>query len=252
MKLNEIYVGNCFELVNQIEDNSIDLIVCDGPYGVTDFEWDKISDIRDFNFKVIETFSRVLKPGGALYLFGKRMPIDPSDCEKILRIASEIIWFQPSRLAQGRKNYTNNSDTIVYFIKPSGEPTFNLDDIRVPQLVDEKQRKRVESVPSVTGGKYNKTKYNEMGKNPGNVWSDIKQLTYKSKELVNKEFLNTIQKPEALIERIVKASSNKGDVVLDPFSGVGTTFAVCKKLERNFIGFEINPEYVEIIKKRCN
>ena len=175
------------------------------------------------------------------------MPINPSDCEKILNINSEIIWFQPSRLAQGRKNYTNNSDTIVYFTKPSGEPTFNLDNIRVPQLVDEKQRKRVESVPSVTGGKYNKTKYNEMGKNPGNVWSDIKQLTYKSKELVNKEFLNTIQKPEALIERIVKASSNKGDVVLDPFSGVGTTFAVCKKLERNFIGFEINPEYVERI-----
>ena len=82
MKLNEIYVGNCFELVNQIKDNSIDLIVCDGPYGVTDFEWDKISDIRDFNLKVIETFSRVLKPGGALYLFGKRMPINPSDCEK--------------------------------------------------------------------------------------------------------------------------------------------------------------------------
>ncbi len=251
MKLNEIYLGDCFELVKEIKDNSIDLIVCDGPYGVTDFEWDKISDIRDFNLKVIETFSRVLKPGGALYLFGKRMPINPSDCEKILNIDSEIIWFQPSRLAQGRKNYTNNSDTIVYFTKPGAEPTFNLDDIRVPQLVDEKQRKRVESVPSVTDGKYNKTKYNEMGKNPGNVWSDIKQLTYKSKELVGKEFLNTIQKPEALIERIVKASSNKGDIVLDPFSGVGTTFAVCQKLERNFIGFEINPEYVEIIKKRC-
>lgn len=54
-----------------------------------------------------------------------------------------------------------------------------------------------------------------------------------------------------LLERIVKASSNKGDIVLDPFSGVGTTFAVCQKLERNFIGFEINPECVEIIKKRC-
>lgn len=90
-----------------------------------------------------------------------------------------------------------------------------------------------------------------MGKNPGNIWTDIKQLTYKSKELISTQFLNTIQKPEALIERIVKASSNKGDIVLDPFSGVGTTFAVCKKLERNFIGFEINPEYVEIIKKRC-
>jgi site-specific DNA-methyltransferase (adenine-specific)/adenine-specific DNA-methyltransferase len=118
-------------------------------------------------------------------------------------------------------------------------------------MVSKEQRRRIENVPSVVNGKYGKTKYNEDGKNPGNVWNDIKQLTYKSKELISKEYLNTIQKPELLIERIVKASSNPNDIVLDPFSGVGTTYAVCKKLNRNFIGFEINPEYVEVIKKRC-
>ena len=132
-----------------------------------------------------------------------------------------------------------------------GARTFNLDDIRIPQLVDAKQRKRVESVPSVKEGKYNKTKYNELGKNPGNVWSDIKQLTYKSKELIGKKYLNTIQKPEALIERIVKASSNVSDIVLDPFLGTGTTFAVCQRLQRNVIGFEMNPEFIEVSKKRC-
>jgi DNA modification methylase len=164
----------------------------------------------------------------------------------------KITWFQPSRLAQGRYNWTNNSDLIVYFTKPSNKkPTFNLDDVRVPQLVDSKQRSRVENVPSVKDGKYGKTKYNQLGKNPGNVWTDIKQLTYKSKELISREFLNTIQKPESLIERIVKASSNEDDLVLDPFSGLGTTFAVCKRLKRRFIGFEINPKYVEITKKRC-
>jgi DNA modification methylase len=69
---------------------------------------------------------------------------------------------------------------------------------------------------------------------------------------MNRELLNTIQKPEKLIERIVKASSNEGDLVLDPFSGVGTTYAVCKKLKRNFIGFELNPNYIEISKERIH
>jgi len=126
-----------------------------------------------------------------------------------------------------------------------------LEDIRVSQLVDAKQRKRVENVPSVRNGKYNKTKYNENGKNPGSVWFDIKQLTYKSKELLGKKYLNTIQKPESLIERLVKASSNPGDIVLDPFLGTGTTYAVCQKLKRNIIGFEMNPELIEVTKKRC-
>jgi DNA modification methylase len=105
-------------------------------------------------------------------------------------------------------------------------------------------------VPSVANGQYGKTKFNENGKNPGDVWGDIKQLTYKSKELVSREMLNTIQKPERLIERIVRASSNEGDLVLDPFSGVGTTFAVCKRLNRNFIGFELNSDYIEIANNR--
>ncbi len=249
LTINEIYQGDTFELIHFIEDESIDLIVCDGPYGVTENEWDKIKSIQFFNLELIRLFSRVLKPGGAFYLFGKDDCIDFIDYRPYLTLNRRIIWYQPSRLAQGRKNYTNNYDVICYFTK--GKPkTFNLDDIRVPQLVELEHRKRCERVPSVVNGPYGKTKFNELGKNPGDVWGDIKQLTYKSKELISRELLHTIQKPEKLIERIVKASSNEGDLVLDPFSGVGTTFAVCKKLNRNFIGFEINPDYVAITRER--
>lgn len=252
LKVNSIYQGDCFELVKQIDDNSIDLIVCDGPYGVTNFQWDKITNIQEYNLHLIKTFSRVLRPGGSMYLFGKEDCLDYVDYRPYLKLTRKIVWFQPSRLAQGRQNYTNSMDMVIYLTKDGGGArTFNLDDIRIPQLVDAKQRKRVESVPSVKEGKYNKTKYNELGKNPGNVWSDIKQLTYKSKELIGKKYLNTIQKPEALIERIVKASSNVSDIVLDPFLGTGTTFAVCQRLQRNVIGFEMNPEFIEVSKKRC-
>jgi DNA modification methylase len=251
MELNEIYQGDTLELIHKLDNDSVDLIVCDGPYGVTTNEWDKVTDIQTFNLNLIKLFSRVLKPGGALYLFGKDNCIDFIDYRPYLNLNRKIIWYQPSRLAQGRLNYTNNYDLIAYFTKGKAK-TYNLDDIRVAQLVELEHRLRCEKVPSVTNGQYGKTKFNDEGKNPGDVWGDIKQLTYKSKELISRELLNTIQKPEKLIERIVKASSNESDVVFDPFSGVGTTFAVCKKLKRNFIGFELNPDYIAITKERVH
>lgn len=249
MKLNKIYHGNAFELIKQIDSNSIDLIVCDGPYGVTTNEWDRITNIQEYNLNLIKIFSHILKPGGALYLFGKDDCIDFIDYRPYLTLNRKIIWYQPSRLAQGRLNYTNNYDLICYFSKGKAK-TFNLDDIRVPQLVELEHRLRCEKVPSVINGQYGKTKFNEDGKNPGDVWGDIKQLTYKSKELISRKFLHTIQKPQKLIERIIKASSNEGDLVLDPFSGTGTTLAVCKKLKRNFIGFELNSDFVAIARER--
>lgn len=249
MQINKVYQGDCFELIKQIDDESVDLIVCDGPYGVTNNGWDRIEDIQKYNSNLIKLFSRVLKEGGALYLFGKPDCIDFIDYRPYLTLNSKIVWYQPSRLGQGRTNYTNNYDVIVYFSKGKAK-TYNLDHIRVPQLVELEHRKRCEKVPSVVNGKFPKTKFNEMGKNPGDVWGDIKQLTYKSKELISRDFLNTIQKPIKLIERIVKASSNEGDLILDPFAGTGTTFVVCRELERNFIGFEINPNLVDICNRR--
>lgn len=246
LKVNRIYCADTLDLLPRIEDESIDLVVCDGPYGVTSNAWDRISDIQSFNLELIKTFSSKLKPGGALYLFGKPNCIDFIDYRPYLNLKSRIAWYQPSRLAQGRISYTNNYDVICYFVKGEKAKTFNLDDIRVPQLVELEHRLRCERVPSVQNGKYGKTKFHEDGKNPGDVWGDIKQLTYKSKELVSREALNTIQKPESLIERIVKASSNEGDLVLDPFVGVGTCPVVCRRLGRQFIGIEINPDFIRL------
>ncbi len=251
LDLNRIFEGNCFELIHKIDAESIDLIICDGPYAVTQSEWDKIANIQEFNLKLIQIFSEKLKKGGALYLFGKSDCVDFVDYRPFLTLNAKIVWYQPSQLAQGRINYTNNYGIIAYFTKGKAK-TFNLDDIRVPQLVELEHRKRCENVPSVVNGKFGKTKFNEKGKNPGDVWGDIKQLTYKSKELLSRDFLHTIQKPKKLMERIVKASSNEGDLVLDPFAGTGTTLVVCEGLKRNFIGFELNPELVQICRERLN
>jgi len=194
----------------------------------------------------------VLKPGGALYLFGKPDCIDFIDYRRHLNLRARIVWYQPSRLAQGRLNYTNNYDIIAYFIKGARPRRYNLDDIRVAQLVELEHRRRCESVPSVTAGKYRKTRFNAQGKNPGDVWGDIKQLTYKSKELASREALNTIQKPERLIERLVRASSDPGDLVLDPFAGTGTCPVVCRRHGRDFMAFELQAAFVDAANKRLD
>lgn len=250
LSINTIHLGNTFSLLNEVDDNSVDLIVCDGPYGVTQNDWDRIGSIQEFNLDLIRRFTPKLREGGALYLFGKPDSLDFVDYRPWLNLRSRIVWYQPSRLAQGRLNYTNNYDVIHYFIKGKRPNCYNLDDIRVAQLVELEHRLRVEKVPSVTNGRYGKTKFNADGKNPGDVWGDIKQLTYKSKELVSRDALNTIQKPERLIERLVLASSNPGDLVLDPFSGVGTCPLVCQRLQRNYLAFEIQEQFVNAANQR--
>ena len=242
--VDRIHCADAFDVFPSISDGSVDLIVCDGPYGVTANGWDRVGDIQKFNLRLIRIFSEKLKDGGALYLFGKPDCIDFIDYRPFLNLRSKIVWYQPSRLSQGRIGYTNNYDIICYFVKGDRPKTYNLDDIRVPQLVELDHRLRCERVPSVAGGKYGRTKFSAKGKNPGDVWGDIKQLTYKSKELVSRKALNTIQKPEALVERLVKASSNEGDLVLDPFCGVGTCPVVCRRLGRRFIGIEKNRQFV--------
>ena len=236
-------------LMRELPSESFDLIVCDGPYAVTTHDWDNVADIQHFNLELLKSFSRLLKTGGAAYLFGKPDCIDFVDYRSFLTLQSKIVWYQPSRLAQGRISYTNNYDVICYFTKGKVK-TFNLDDIRVPQLVELEHRLRCERVPSVRNGKFGKTVFHPDGKNPGNVWGDIKQLTYKSKELVSRELLNTIQKPEKLMERIIKASSNQGDLVFDPFCGSGTVPVVCQRLKRKFVACEINADYCQIAEQR--
>ena len=241
---NTILCGDTLELLDDVDDCSVDLIVCDGPYGVTQNVWDKISSIQQFNLALISRFSRKLKEGGTLYLFGKPDCIDFVDYRPFLSLRAKIVWYQPSRLAQGRFNYTNNYDIICYFVKGKKAARYNLDDIRVAQLVELEHRLRCEKVPSVRNGPFGKKKFNSRGKNPGDVWGDIKQLTYKSKELISRNALNTIQKPERLIERLVLASSNAGDLVLDPFAGVGTCPVICQRHDRDFIAFELNDDFV--------
>jgi len=249
--VGKIHQTNARSFMRELPDGSFDLIVCDGPYAVTTHEWDNVADVQHFNLGLLKSFSHLLKPGGAVYLFGKPDCVDFIDYRPFLTLQSKLVWYQPSRLAQGRVSYTNNYDVICYFTKGKAK-TFNLDAIRVSQLVELEHRLRCERVPSVRNGKFGKTAFHPDGKNPGDVWGDIKQLTYKSKELISRQLLNTIQKPERLMERLIKASSNPGDLVFDPFCGSGTVPVVCNRLGRRFVACEINPRYYRIAQDRLS
>ncbi len=246
---NSVLQADSLQMLPLLPESCVDLIICDGPYGVTTFEWDRVGSIQQFNLLLIQHFARILKPGGVLYLFGKHDALDFIDYRPYLQLNRRIIWYQPSRLAQGRKNYTGNYDIIAYFSKGAAK-TFNLDAIRVPQLVELEHRRRCENVPSVKNGRFAKTKFNDQGKNPGDVWGDIKQLTYRSKELIDREFLNTVQKPEKLMERLILASSHPGELMLDPFAGTGTALVVAQRLGRRFWGIERDSSLHAVIQKR--
>ena len=150
-----------------------------------------------------------------------------------IHILSRIVWYYDSSGVQARKYYGSLYEPILFCVKDKQHYTFNADDILVEAKTGA-QRKLIDyrkPVPAL----YNTRKV------PGNVW-EFPRVRYRMDEYEN----HPTQKPVALLERIIKASSNPGDVVLDPFSGTFTTSYVAKQLGRKSIGIEIEEEYVKI------
>ena len=219
----DIILGNCLEKIKSIEDNSIDLIVADPPYNLGK---DYGNNKDNLNFEEYISFSknwlgechRVLKTDGTIYIFiGFRYisylyQILENDLQ--MNFVNWISWHYTQGIGK-TKGFSPRHDDILMFSKTK-KFKFNLDEVRIPQ-------------------KFYRKINNMRGANPGDVW-EVSHIHYCQK---NRQPHPT-QKPEALIERMVLASSNEGDCVLDPFCGSGTTLRVCQQLNRNAIGIEIN------------
>lgn len=233
-KIN-IKLGDALELFEEIPDESINLIIADPPcnlgknYGNNN-DKREFDDYLKFSRKWLKEANRVLKKDGTIYVFmGVRFvsylyEILERDCG--MELNSWITWFYTQGIGR-TKGFSSRHDDILMFNK-SRNFTFNLDSIRVPQ-------------------KYYRERNNMRGANPGNVW-EFSHIHYCQKN----RMAHPTQKPEGLIERMVLSSSNKGDKVLDPFAGSGTTLRVCQQLDRECIGFECNPEYVKTIEDRLS
>lgn len=237
-----VILGNCLENLSKIADNSIDLIFADPPYNIgKDFgnnkdKWDSTDEYISWCKLWIDECFRILKKDGTFYFMTATqfMPyLDVYVSEKY-NVLSRIIWSYDSSGVQSKKIYGSLYEPILMCTKAKNSKyTFNYEDILVEAKTGA-QRKLIDYRKKVP------TPYNTQ-KVPGNVWN-FNRVRFKMEEYEN----HPTQKPEALLERIILASSNKGDIVLDPFSGTFTTSSVAIKLGRKAIGIELNNDYYKI------
>jgi DNA modification methylase len=244
----QCFLSDNLELMNTIGSNTIDLIYCDILYG-TGRKFKDYQDLKPIRSEIeshyiprIKEMHRILKLTGSIYLhmdtrINHWMRILMDDVFGYDKYMNEIAWVYD--LADNSKtNYPKKHDCILFY-KKGNEHTFNCNAIRIEY--DSATKKRYNGTKV---GRGNKTELNTLGKVPNNVWRDI--------DIQRNNNIYATQKPKALIERIIKASSNEGDMVADFYAGSFTTAEVCKELNRNFIGCDINPKSLEISKKRLN
>lgn len=234
--------GDAIEVLSkEIQDNSIDLIFADPPYNIgknfngTKDKWKSDEDYLEWSYKWLDLCIKKLKSKGGFYVMTstQNMPYFDIYLRKRLTILSRIVWYYDSSGVQAKRYYGSLYEPILFCVKDKNNYTFNSEDILVEartgavrKLIDYRK-----PMPKVYSSK----------KVPGNVWK-IPRVRYRMDEYEN----HPTQKPIALLERIINASSNEGDVVLDPFSGTFTTSFVAKQLKRKSVGIEIQEEYVKI------
>lgn len=231
--------GDVLDVLKDIESNTIDLIFADPPYNIgKDFDGihDKIEEEEYFRWcwAWLEECHRVLKPNGSFYLMNstQNMPRLDMYCRQKFEILSRIVWAYDSSGVQARKFFGSLYEPILHMAKNAKSYTFNADDILVEAKTGAKRG--LMDYRKNPPQPYNTTKV------PGNVW-EFPRVRFKMEEYEN----HPSQKPEALLERVIKASSNLGELVLDPFGGSFSTAAVAKKLGRKSISIEKNEIYVK-------
>lgn len=239
---HKIYQGEAIEILqNNIKDNSVDLIFVDPPYNIgKDFnglkdKWENDEDYLNWCYQWIDLLLKKLKPTGSLYIMTSTQFIPNFDIylRNKIEILSRIVWSYDSSGVQAKNYYGSMYEPILFCVKDRKNYTFNSDEILVEAKTGSKRK-------LIDYRKNPPQPYNTK-KVPGNVW-DYPRVRYRMSEYEN----HPTQKPTALLERIIKASTNEGDTVLDPFSGTFTTSYVAKKLKRKSIGIEINEEYSKI------
>ncbi|MED4469624.1 DNA-methyltransferase [Bacillus subtilis] len=240
--LGKLYNGDCIELFKQVPNESVDTIFADPPFNL-DKEYDEgvtdknsFSGYLDWYYKWIEECIRVLKPGGSLFIYN--IPKWNTYLSEFLNgrmnfrnwITVDMKFGLP---IQGRLYPANYS--LLYYVKGDKPKTFNVQ--RIPLQTCPHCGREIKDY-----GGY-KNKMNPKGVTLSDVWSDIYPVRHNSSK--NRKFNELSIK---LLDRIISLSTNEGDVVLDPFGGSGTTFAVSELLGRKWIGFELGN--CEIIKER--
>ena len=240
--------GDAVEVLDrEVADGSVDLIFADPPYNIgkrfSQFldKWPSDAEYGKWCEGWLAVCLRKLKDCGSLYVMTstQSMPYLDLFLRDRITVLSRIVWHYDSSGVQAKNRYGSMYEPILFCVKDEARYTFNGDDIQVEAKTGA-QRKLIDY------RKPTPTPYN-VSKVPGNVWY-FPRVRYRMPEYEE----HPTQKPEALLERIIKASSNPGDLVLDPFAGTFTTNAVAQRLGRRSIGIERESEYVKIGLRRLS
>ena len=234
MKPIELWRGDCLELMKDIPDGSVDLVLTDPPYGTTACKWDSVIPFEP----MWEQLDRIIKPNGAICLFGSEPFSSALRMSNIKQFKYDWIWDKkiPSGMSYARFQPMRQTENISVFC--NGKTVYN------PQMVKRDK--------PIKGGGMSKGETT----NNQNLIALHKTYDYKNPtnliifDKIRKGSLHPTQKPIALLEYLIRTYTNEGETVLDFTMGSGSTGVACVNTNRNFIGIELDEGYFEIAKKR--
>lgn len=228
--------GDCLGFMPFIPDGSVDMILCDLPYGTTDCKWDSIVPMQ----KLWENYERIIKPNGAILLFAQT-PFDKVlGCSNLKLLRNEWIWEKPNATGamNANKMQLKSHENILVFYKKL--PTYN------PQFTDGGSWKKVRTKHVAGVHARNGLKDNFLSSNDG------KRYPRSVIKFSSDRGFHPTQKPVALLEYLIKTYTNEGDMVLDNCMGSGSTGVAALQCGRKFVGIEKDENYFSIAQKRIN
>ena len=244
MKINTIYNEDCLVGMKRIPDKSVDMILCDLPYGTTQNKWDSIIPLE----MLWVEYSRIIKENGAIVLTAQT-PFD-----KVLGVSNlkmlKYEWIWDKRVGTGflnskRMPLKSHENILVFYKKP---PTYN------PQMTDAKPENirplRISSQTSTNYGKVESLKASDGYDTSKRFPKTVLEYSKNNKELNSLNRLHPTQKPVVLFEYLIKTYTNKGETVLDNCMGSGTTAIACLNTDRQYIGFELDETYHKLSLER--
>jgi site-specific DNA-methyltransferase (adenine-specific) len=256
---NEIYPGDCIELLKAIKPGSIDLAFADPPFNIG-YKYDVYHDERtdheylEWSRRWMEGVDRAMKPNGTFWLaIGDEYAAELkllAQRDLGLTCRSWVIWYYTFGVNCVR-GFSRSHTHLFHFVKDPKDFTFNADDPAV----------RVKSARELV---YADRRANPKGRLPDNTWilrpqdapdsfradEDTWYYARVAGTFKEREGFHGCQMPEQLLGRIIRCCSNPGEIVLDPFGGSGTTLVVAKKLGRRWLGFELSADYAARVKAR--
>lgn len=244
-KNGTLFEGDSIEWLKSLKDNSIDLIFADPPYNINKADWDKFESQEKYiqwSMQWIKEASRVLKETGTLYVCGFTEILadlkHPS--MKYFKGCKWLIWYYKNKANLG-KDWGRSHESILH-LRKSKKFTMNIDYVRIPysnHTLKYPSHPQAKTSQYGNGGKRNDIwTPHPMGAKP----KDIIEVPTTCNGMGEKTPHPT-QKPEELMRKLILASSNESDIVLDPFSGSGTTIVVSEQLNRKWIGCELSEDY---------